>query len=60
MMTNGLYKTTLKTKLKTLEEAEGVSYGVMLLYNGRMFGGGPFFYTVGTTLVSAAAGGRAR
>jgi hypothetical protein len=48
MMTNGLYKTALTTRLKTLEEAEGVSYGVMVLHNGRMFGGGPFFYTVGS------------
>jgi hypothetical protein len=47
MIVNGLYSTTLKMELKMLDSTERVSGGVMVLHNGRMFGGGPFFYTVG-------------
>ena len=48
MIVNGLYSTTLKMELKMLDSTERVSGGVMVLHNGRMFGGGPFFYTVGS------------
>jgi len=47
MVTNGLYSTTLNMELKMLDSTERVSGGVMVLHNGAMFGGGPFFYTVG-------------
>jgi hypothetical protein len=47
MIRNGLYVTTLKMVIKKLDTAEGVSNGVLVLHNGKMFGGGPFFYTIG-------------
>jgi hypothetical protein len=34
--------------LKKLDSTEGVSRGVLVLRNGMMHGGGPFFYTIGS------------
>ena len=48
MIRNGLYVTTLTMALKKLDGTEGVSRGVLVLRNGMMHGGGPFFYTIGS------------
>jgi hypothetical protein len=48
MIRNGLYLSTLKMVLKKMDSAEGVSRGVLWLRNGKMHGGGPFFYTIGS------------
>ena len=34
--------------LKKLDSTEGVSRGVLVLRDGMMYGGGPFFYTIGS------------
>jgi hypothetical protein len=48
MIRNGLYVTTLTMALKKLDRTESVSRGVLVLRNGMMHSGGPFFYTIGS------------
>jgi hypothetical protein len=54
MIRNGLYLSTLKMVLKKMESAEGVSRGVLVLRNGKMLGGGPYFYTIGSYTCSGS------
>jgi hypothetical protein len=54
MIRNGLYFSTLKMMIKKLDSAESVSRGVLVLRNGKMHGGGPYFYTIGSYTCSGS------
>jgi hypothetical protein len=54
MIRNGLYLSTLTMVLKKTDSTEGVSRGVLVLRDGKMHGGGPYFYTIGSYTCSGS------